>query len=136
MAAPGFAGKSILVTGAAVGIGRETALALARAGSDLILSDVNVEGLERTAEDIRALGREVMSRRVDVSDREAMRTFADKVHAERPAVDILVNNAGVGHGGGFLGTSLEDWDWLVSINLMGVVHGCHFFVPPMVARGG
>jgi NAD(P)-dependent dehydrogenase (short-subunit alcohol dehydrogenase family) len=77
-----------------------------------------------------------MSRRVDVSDREAMRAFAEEVHAERAAVDILVNNAGVGHGGGLLETSLEDWDWLVSINLMGVVHGCHFFVPAMVARGG
>jgi short-subunit dehydrogenase len=50
-------------------------------------------------------------------------------------VDLLVNNAGVGIGGGFLDTSLEDWDWIVGINLMGVVHGCHFFVPPMLKRG-
>ena len=51
------------------------------------------------------------------------------------AVDILMNNAGVGLGAGFLDTPLEDWDWIVGINLKGVIHGCHYFVPPMVARG-
>jgi NAD(P)-dependent dehydrogenase (short-subunit alcohol dehydrogenase family) len=128
-------GKTVLVTGAAEGIGRETALAFARAGADLIVCDVNERRLADTAEQIRGLGRDLMERTVDVSDREAMRAFADEVHADREAVDILVNNAGVGHGGGVLDTSLEDWDWVVSINLMGVVHGCHYFVPPMVARG-
>jgi NAD(P)-dependent dehydrogenase (short-subunit alcohol dehydrogenase family) len=136
MATARFDGKNVLVTGAADGIGRETALAFARAGADLILTDINQEKLEQTAEEIRGMGREVMSRLVDVSDREAMRSFADQVHANHDAVDVLVNNAGVGHGGGMLDTSLEDWDWLVSINLMGVVHGCHFFVPAMVASGG
>jgi NAD(P)-dependent dehydrogenase (short-subunit alcohol dehydrogenase family) len=63
-----------------------------------------------------------------------MRAFAADVHRERPAVDLLVNNAGVGLGATFLDTTLEDWDWIVAINLWGVVHGCHFFVPPMVAR--
>jgi NAD(P)-dependent dehydrogenase (short-subunit alcohol dehydrogenase family) len=52
-----------------------------------------------------------------------------------PAVDLLVNNAGVGLGGGLLHTTLDDWNWIVGINLLGVVHGCHFFVPPMVRRG-
>jgi NAD(P)-dependent dehydrogenase (short-subunit alcohol dehydrogenase family) len=136
MATRGFDGKTVLVTGAAAGIGRATALAFARAGCDLIVSDINGEGLERIAQEIRSLGRQAMSRTVDVSDRQAMCTFAEEVHAQREAVDILVNNAGVGHGGGFLETSLEDWDWLVSINLMGVVHGCHFFIPAMVRRGG
>src|SRR6185295_669159 len=72
--------------------------------------------------------------RVDVANRDEMRAFAAEVHRERDAVDILMNNAGVGLGGGFLDTSLEDWDWIVGINFWGVVHGCHFFVPPMVAR--
>jgi NAD(P)-dependent dehydrogenase (short-subunit alcohol dehydrogenase family) len=64
-----------------------------------------------------------------------VRAFAEQVHARHEAVDILVNNAGVGLGGGFLDTSLEDWQWVLSINLWGVIHGCHFFVPPMVKRG-
>jgi NAD(P)-dependent dehydrogenase (short-subunit alcohol dehydrogenase family) len=127
-----------LVTGAASGIGRETALALARAGADLIVCDVDEAGLEAIAAAIGALGRAVSARRVDVADAGAMEEFAAAVHREREAVDVLVNNAGVALGGDFLDTTLEDWRWIVSINLWGVIHGCHFFVPPMVkrARGG
>jgi NAD(P)-dependent dehydrogenase (short-subunit alcohol dehydrogenase family) len=131
----GFRGKIVLVTGAGSGIGKETALAFARAGADLVLCDVNEEGLAQTAGEIIALGRTVMSRRVDVSKRQEMEAFAKEVHADRAAVDILVNNAGVGLGASFLNTTLEDWEWVVSINLWGVIHGCHFFLPPMVARG-
>ncbi|MGH7823279.1 MAG: SDR family NAD(P)-dependent oxidoreductase [Candidatus Binatia bacterium] len=127
-------GKTAAVTGAGSGIGRETALAFARRGADLAICDVNEEGLERTAVEARALGRRVISRRVDVASAEEMTGFADAVHAEIEAVDILMNNAGVGLGGGFLDTSLEDWEWIVGINLKGVVHGCHFFLPRMVAR--
>ena len=83
----------------------------------------------------RALGRDVIARPVDVADREQMRSFAEAVHAQAGAVHLLVNNAGVGLGAGLLDTELSDWDWIVAINLMGVVHGCHFFVPPMVERG-
>src|SRR5437867_3501460 len=134
MAAPDFAGKTALVTGAASGIGRETSLAFARAGADLVICDVNERGLEDTAAAIRARGRPVLARRVDVSRAEEMREFAAAVHREREAVDVLMNNAGVGLGAGFADTSLEDWEWIVGINLWGVVHGCHFFLPPMVAR--
>lgn len=128
-------GRSALVTGAGSGIGRETALLLARRGADLILCDVNESGLAETERAARELGRDVLARRVDVAKREEMRAFAEAVHGGVAAVDLLVNNAGVGIGGGFLDTSLEDWDWIVGINLLGVVHGCHFFVPPMVKRG-
>ena len=127
-------GKTALVTGAGSGIGRETALAFARRAADLVVCDVSEAGLGHTADDIRALGRKATAHIVDVADAERMRTFADAVHGEVEAVDILVNNAGVGLGGGFLDTTLEDWDWIVGINLRGVVHGCHFFVPKMVAR--
>jgi NAD(P)-dependent dehydrogenase (short-subunit alcohol dehydrogenase family) len=130
-----FSGKLVLVTGAASGIGRETALAFARRGADLALCDVDADGLGRTADEARGLGRTVSARRVDVASAEEMRTFADAVHAEADAVDVLVNNAGVGLGGGFLDTTLEDWSWIVGINVHGVIHGCHFFVPKMVARG-
>jgi NAD(P)-dependent dehydrogenase (short-subunit alcohol dehydrogenase family) len=127
-------GKLALVTGAASGIGRETALAFARAGADLVICDLNDAGLEQTAAAIRAVGRTVLDRRVDVSSQEDMRAFAAEVHRQHAAVDVLMNNAGVGLGAGFLDTSLEDWDWIISINLWGVIHGCHFFLPPMVAR--
>lgn len=130
-----LAGKVALVTGAASGIGRETALAFARAGADLVLCDLNEAGVAATAEAARGLGRRVLARRVDVARREEMAAFADAVHREHQAVDVLMNNAGVGLGGGFLDTSLEDWEWVVGINVWGVIHGCHFFIPPMVARG-
>ncbi|HUE29432.1 MAG TPA: SDR family NAD(P)-dependent oxidoreductase [Verrucomicrobiae bacterium] len=130
-----FDGKTALVTGAASGIGRATALALARAGAELAVCDLNEAGLEETAAAIRSLGRSALARRVDVARADDVRAFADAVHAEHEAVDVLVNNAGVGLGGGFLDTSLEDWQWILSINLWGVIHGCHFFLPPMVRRG-
>ena len=129
-------GRTALVTGAASGIGRASALAFGARGADLVLCDVDEAGLAGTAESLEALGRRVLARRVDVSSASAMGAFADEVHTALGAVDILMNNAGVGLGAGFLDTTLEDWDWILGINLRGVVLGCHHFVPPMVARGG
>jgi NAD(P)-dependent dehydrogenase (short-subunit alcohol dehydrogenase family) len=130
-----LSGKTAMVTGAGSGIGRETALEVARRGGDLFLCDVNEAGLKQTEEAARALGRSVLARRVDVARTEQMRGFAEEVHSQVDGVDLLVNNAGVGVGGRFQDTTLEDWSWIVGINLMGVVHGCHFFVPRMVERG-
>jgi NAD(P)-dependent dehydrogenase (short-subunit alcohol dehydrogenase family) len=126
--------RTALVTGAGSGIGRASALAFARRGANLILCDVNEVGLADTAEAARALGRDVLARRVDVANADEMRAFAETVHAQVEAVDLLMNNAGVGLGAGTLHTTLDDWRWIVGINLFGVVHGCHFFVPPMVRR--
>lgn len=128
-------GKTVLVTGAASGIGKETALAFARRGAGLAICDMNEAGLAETAHQVRTMGRDVIAQRVDVANVDDMREFAAAVHAQVDAIDILMNNAGVGLGAGFLDTSLTDWDWIVGINLKGVIHGCHFFVPPMVARG-
>jgi NAD(P)-dependent dehydrogenase (short-subunit alcohol dehydrogenase family) len=132
-----LAGKTVAVTGAGSGIGRETALAFAQRGADLELCDLDLERVEQTAARIRELGRggRVHAQRVDVSDPDAVRAWADAVHARVEAVDILVNNAGVAIGGGFLDTSLADWDWILGVNTRGVIHGCHFFVPRMVERG-
>jgi NAD(P)-dependent dehydrogenase (short-subunit alcohol dehydrogenase family) len=130
-----LANKTALVTGAASGIGRETALALARRGADLHLCDIDEAGLAETERRAREHGGAVASRRVDVACADEMEAWAAAVHARSEAVDILVNNAGVALGGGFLDTSLDDWRWILAINLEGVIHGCHFFAPAMVKRG-
>jgi NAD(P)-dependent dehydrogenase (short-subunit alcohol dehydrogenase family) len=123
-----------LVTGAGAGIGRETALACARRGAKLVICDLDEARLVETESEIRELGRGVLARRVDVGSKAQMGAFADLVHGEYGAVDLLVNNAGVGLGALFLETSLEDWEWITRVNLFGVIHGCHFFVPEMVRR--
>jgi len=96
---------------------------------------VNETSLAATETEARRLGVSVVARRVDVASAAEMQAFAGAVHAEVEAVDVLMNNAGVGLGGGVLETSLEDWHWIVGINLFGVVHGIHHFVPAMVRRG-
>jgi len=131
-------GKTALVTGAASGIGRAAALAFAQRGADLVICDIDEAGLASAAEEIRGLGREVSTHRVDVANADQMEAFAGEVHERCEAVDLLMNNAGVAIAGAFLDTSLADWDWILGINLRGVVHGCHFFIPNMVRarRGG
>jgi NAD(P)-dependent dehydrogenase (short-subunit alcohol dehydrogenase family) len=128
-------GKHALVTGAGSGIGRATALAIAKRGASLYLCDIDAAGLAETERQARALGSEVLARRVDVSSADAMRGFADEVHGRIPAVDLLVNNAGIAVGATFIDTTLADWDRLLGVNLRGVVHGCHFFIPPMLRSG-
>jgi NADP-dependent 3-hydroxy acid dehydrogenase YdfG len=127
-----LAGKTVVVTGAGSGIGRATALAFAQQGALVCACDVDAPRLESLAAELGA--RALLVRQVDVSDRAQMTAFADAVHAKVPAADVIVNNAGVAVGGTFLDTTLEDWDWLLGINLRGVVHGCKLFVPRMVDR--
>ncbi len=128
-----LAGKLALVTGAGSGIGRATALLLASHGARLAVVDVDGKRVEAIRAELGA--RCALAKRVDVSRRDEMGSLADEVHGLVGVVDLLVNNAGVGHGGGVVGTPLTDWDWVLGVNLGGVVHGCHFFVPRMVARG-
>ena len=130
-----LSGRVAVVTGAASGIGRETALALARRGADLAICDVDEAGLEETAEQIRQIGRRVLRSRVDVSSADQMRGFAERTCAELGRVDVLVNNAGIGIGGFFVDVPLEEWDTIVGVNLKGVVNGCYFFVPKMIEAG-
>src|SRR5208282_49301 len=104
--------------GAGSGIGRETALLCAHRGADLALCDVDEAGLAATESEARGLGRDVLAQRVDVGERAQMQAFAAAVHERAEAVDLLVNNAGVGLGASFLETPLEDWDWILPINVM------------------
>lgn len=130
----GFAGKTALITGAASGIGRETAFAFAERGARLVLVDVDAAGLERTVVLCRNLGAEAEGHVTDVASADAMRALADRVHESVEAVDVLVNNAGVAVAGSFVGMELHLWDWSLGVNVKGVVHGCHFFLPRMIER--
>ena len=127
--------RTVVITGAGSGIGRELALLCARRGADLALCDINDRAVAETAEAARDVGAEVLTTRVDVSDAEAMLRFAAATFARFHRVDLVVNNAGVGLVGGFLDTSHKDWEWLIGINLMGAVHGCDAFLPAMVESG-
>ncbi len=119
----------VVVTGAGSGIGRATARAFAATGAKIVACDVDEARLAALSAE---LGDSLLlARRVDVASRAEMAALADAV----PVVDVIVNNAGVAVGGSFVTTTLDDWDWLLGVNLRGVVHGCHFFVPKMIARG-
>jgi NAD(P)-dependent dehydrogenase (short-subunit alcohol dehydrogenase family) len=128
-------GRVVVITGAGSGIGQAVAQECAQRGADLALCDVNDAGLATTADLARAAGRTAFTRRVDVADTDQMNDFAETTLEQFGAVDLLVNNAGVGLVGGFMDTSRKDWDWLVSINLIGVVNGCAAFLPAMISNG-
>jgi NAD(P)-dependent dehydrogenase (short-subunit alcohol dehydrogenase family) len=122
-----------VITGAGGGFGRALALELAGRGGHLVLSDVDLAAVEQTAELARARGaRDVKALRCDVqklADVEALAAACDG------PVDLLVNNAGVG-GGGLIGElSLADWRWTIEVDLFGVIHGCHVFVPLLRKQG-
>jgi NADP-dependent 3-hydroxy acid dehydrogenase YdfG len=125
--------RVVVVTGAGSGIGRATALAFAAQGARVAACDVSEERLDALADELG--DRSLVIRKVDVSDRLAMKLFADEVHGLAPAADVVVNNAGVAVSGTFLEASLDDHEWLLGINLRGVLYGCHFFAPKMVERG-
>ncbi len=130
-----FEGQRVVITGAASGIGRATALEFARAGAVLCVCDLPSADLPRLERDLRGAGApEARALAVDVGSAEQMAAFCETACAAG-APDVLVNNAGVGLAGGALATTLEDWRWIVAVNLWGVVHGCHFFAPAMAARG-
>jgi len=127
-----LSGKVGVVTGAGSGIGRATALALAERGANLAICDVDDIGLAETADRIKALGREVFSQTVDVAQADAMQAFSQATRSALGRVDIVVNNAGIGLAGLFVDVPLEAWTKILGINISGVIHGCHAFLPGMI----
>ncbi|MFA9411803.1 MAG: SDR family NAD(P)-dependent oxidoreductase [Deltaproteobacteria bacterium] len=130
-----FEGKVAVVTGAAHGIGRETALALAEKGCRLAICDVNEAALEGVRHELEANGATVTAHRVDVSDRTQMEKFASDVVEAHGAAHILVNNAGVTVYASFEEHDIEDLEWILGVNIWGVIYGCKFFLPHLKAAG-
>jgi NAD(P)-dependent dehydrogenase (short-subunit alcohol dehydrogenase family) len=127
-----LSGRIVAVTGAASGIGRATALAFAERGADLALCDIDEDGLQETAKRASEMNRSAHLRRVDVASSEDVERWRNDVYTDLGRVDVLVNNAGIGIGGLCEDLPLDEWERVVGINLMGVVHGCHYFVPRLL----
>ena len=129
-------GKLALVTGAGAGIGRATAVELARQGAaTVVMVDRDLAGANEAAEAVRAAGAEAAVYQVDVSDEAAMNNLAAQVHNKHGVVDILVNNAGIGMAGRFLETTSAQWDTIMGVNVGGVINGSKAFGAQMVERG-
>ncbi len=122
-------GRTAVVTGAAGGIGRAIATSLARRGCNLALADINDDALAQTSAEIAAPGVRISQYHLDVSDRDAVAAFPDRVTADHPGVDVLVNNAGVALAGTFEQVSEADFEWLFGINFWGVVRMTRAFLP-------
>jgi NAD(P)-dependent dehydrogenase (short-subunit alcohol dehydrogenase family)/pimeloyl-ACP methyl ester carboxylesterase len=132
----GYFGDTLVsVTGAGSGIGRETALAFAADGAEVVISDIDEATVKETAAEIAARGGVAHAYVLDVSDAEAVEAFAERVSAEHGVPDIVVNNAGIGQAGRFLDTPAEQFDRVLDVNLGGVVNGCRSFGRRLVERG-
>jgi len=128
-----FRGKTAVITGAGSGFGLECARIGARRGMHLVLVDVQQDALDAAAAELQAAGAQVMARRVDVSDAAQMEALAAAVQERFGAPHLVFNNAGVGAGGLLWESSVADWEWVLGVNLWGVVHGVRLFTPMMLA---
>ena len=129
-----FNGKVAVITGAASGIGRGIAERCATEGMKLILADVNQANLARAETELKALGATVLAVQTDVSKRSDVEQLAKKTLDAFGQVHLLVNNAGVGAGGPAWEATWNDWEWVIGVNLWGVVHSVKVFTPLMLAQ--
>ncbi|MDP3891013.1 SDR family oxidoreductase [Nocardioides sp.] len=127
--------RVVAITGAGSGMGREMALYAAERGSLLAISDWDADGLAETVDLVKATGAEVRSDVVDVSDRAAMGQWASAVADQFGRVNVVVNNAGVTMTGDFEEMTYEQFDWILGVNLNGVVNGTKEFLPHLIASG-
>lgn len=128
-----FKDRVAVITGAASGFGREFAYAGARLGMKLVLADVQQDALASLEAELSGQGAAVLAVHCDVSKPEQVQALADATMARFAAVHLLFNNAGVGSGGLIWENSASDWDWVLGVNLFGVVHGVRIFTPLMLA---
>jgi len=128
-------GKVAVITGAASGIGRAFAERFAAAGMKLVLADVEKEPLEAVSAALAEGGSEIESAVIDVREPSALAGLAERCEARFGGAHLLCNNAGVGVGGPMWEVTPKDWDWIIGVNLVGVINGIHAFVPSMVASG-
>lgn len=126
-----YQGKTAVITGAGSGFGLEVARIAASRGMNLVLCDVQQDALDSAAQAFAA--HPVLARRVDVAKADEMQALAEAVQARFGAPHFVFNNAGVGSGGLIWENSLSDWEWVLGVNLMGVVHGVRLFTPMMLA---
>ena len=128
-------GKVAVITGAGSGFGREFARIAASERMKLVLADVQQDALDGAVGEARASGAQAVGLRVDVASAADVQRLAERTMKEFGAVHVLFNNAGVAGGGGFVWeASLKDWQWVLGVNLMGVVHGIRSFVPLMLKQ--
>lgn len=130
-----LAGKTAFITGAASGIGFALASVFAREGMRVVLADVEKDRLDAAAGQLVDAGHEVIGAQVDVTDREAVARARDAALDAFGAVHLLCNNAGVNAYGPLYKVTYEDWDWVMGVNLWGVVHGVHEFLPHLMTHG-
>lgn len=128
-------GKVAVITGGASGIGKGTALAMARLGTEIVIADVNDRRLDETRAEIAALGCRALALHCDVREDADIQRLARVVLTEMGRVDILMNNAGVVLRGALERISMADWEWSFGINVLGVIRGIRAFLPHMIARG-
>jgi NAD(P)-dependent dehydrogenase (short-subunit alcohol dehydrogenase family) len=128
-----FKGRTAVLTGAGSGFGLECARIGAKLGMNLVMVDVQQDALEKATAEIEATGVRVLSRKVDVSDQAQMEALAAEVQKTFGAPHFVFNNAGVGSGGLIWENSVKDWEWVLGVNLWGVVHGVRLFTPMMLA---
>lgn len=129
-------GKKCLITGAASGIGRATAVAAADEGAELFLTDIQAEALDAAGAEIRERGGAVAwSEAADISDHEAVAAMADEIHAGHGSLDVVMNIAGISTWGTVENLEHAHWRRLVDVNLMGPIHVIESFLPPMIEAG-
>lgn len=126
---------SAIVSGAASGLGRALAVRLASDGWRIAIADVDAAGSEETQKLVAAAGGVGQVERLDVSRLEDWHALADRLRADWPRLDLLVNNAGVAGYGDVGAFPLEDWHWLLNINLYGAIYGCHTLVDWLKENG-
>jgi NAD(P)-dependent dehydrogenase (short-subunit alcohol dehydrogenase family) len=127
--------KTAVITGGASGIGLALAKRLSQEGTRLVLADVDQKALDAAVEDLRAEGATVLGVRTDVSDEESVLALAMQARDAFGPVHLLFNNAGVGPGGISWEVPNNVWNWVLDVNLWGVIHGIRAFVPDMISQG-